>query len=161
MNLTKIMLFKRGFTLKRYNCMVVFYNPEDCHMSGETCRWLLCNIITFIYSSAFVVFLLCYTSMASVWKQSESLVRLSVAKTVIPLSQGWGTNGTRAQNDTRICFLDTRHSLLSHFSLFLLPTSVKPVLWRICICVCIYIYIYTHTHTYLTAYRLYMNYRFY
>jgi hypothetical protein len=80
--------------------------------------------------------------MTYVWKRSESLVRFSVVTIFIPLSQGWKTKGTRAQNDTR-------HSLLSRFSLFILPDQ------RLYAVKNIYIYIY------LTAYRLYMNNRFY
>ena len=67
------------------------------------------------------------------------------------LSQGCRTYSSSAQNGTRKNFLGPRHSLLSQFFLtsFARPPSeyCKE-----------HVYIYTH---YLTAYRLYMNYRCY
>jgi hypothetical protein len=67
------------------------------------------------------------------------------------LEQGWRTYGTRVQNGTRKGFLGTQHSLLSYvFFSFARPASLYCEE-----------YVYTHTHTYLTAHRLYMNYRCY
>jgi len=54
-------------------------------------------------------------------------------------SKGWRTYGTRAQNGVRKDFLGTRHKLLSHFLLFLMPDQ------------CLYIVkcMRTHTHIWL------------
>jgi hypothetical protein len=56
-NLTKILwFFNCGLVLIHYNCncSLVLINLKMATWVAETCLWLLCNKITFLYSSAFV-----------------------------------------------------------------------------------------------------------
>jgi len=79
---------------------------------------------------------------------SEWVDLLPAKELPIRIRQGWRTYGMVAQNGTRNDFLGTRHSLLSHFFLisFVRPASVYRE--------------HVNMYRYLTAYELYMYYRF-
>jgi hypothetical protein len=62
------------------------------------------------------------------------------------VEQGWWPYGTSAKIGTTKDFLGTRHSLLYQYVISFARPRVS---------------VFSRTHTYLTAYRLYMNYRCY